>query len=130
MQWIKSASYLHQKSVSCALNLVLFMLWCWWCSLDLSQIASLEGAVSAWTFLIIMLDLHQILCEFVTNITKYNANLSQKAPKCIFLLQIKCQKSAALKCTNISLEQSLEILKTSSHLYISGWNDLCIPKNL
>ena len=45
---ITSATYLHQNSANWAINMLLFfMLWCWCCSLNSSQIAQLESAVPA-----------------------------------------------------------------------------------
>ena len=57
---LKCALNLHliyiKKNANQALNMVLFMLWCSYCTLNSSQKAPLEGALSGSNFKILMLN--------------------------------------------------------------------------
>ena len=82
--FIKFVPYLHQKSANQALNMVLFILWCWFRLLNSSQIAPLDRR-----------------CNSGTNLFDYNAkfvlNIMQIYVK---YHQIRCHKGAGTKMHN------------------------------
>ena len=86
----------------------LFILCCWCCLLNSSWLGRLEVSGPASTLLTMMLNLHP-----------YNANLSQIAPKVVFLhhcrklVQIRCLKVLAQKRKYIVKKLECDFLKLS-----------------
>ena len=85
--YITAAPNLHQKRSNWALNILLLMIWCWCCTTKFALNSTIRRCSSGVIFLNMILNWHQIYCNFFKGPKNtFSAPLQKigtKMPKCL-----------------------------------------------